>query len=167
MGLDIVALRRIKLEPAAALDEDGEPVDWKKHHHIRASEIEWTEGNWPGRTEPIKPGIYSAGEERHFKAGSYIGYSHWRGWLAREAGHGSPEAIWDADNPSGPFVELIKFADNEGIIGSVVAAKLAKDFAEHEVRIIGTDRSSDFAAKYREWRKAFEMAADGGCVLFR
>ena len=68
-----------------------------------------------------------------------------------------------------PFVELINFSDCEGVIGPKVAAKLAKDFADYE------DRASAFAAKfkddfflalYREWRRAFEWAADGGMVHF-
>jgi hypothetical protein len=39
------------------------------------------------------------------------------------------EQVWAA-RPEGPFVELIDFADNEGMIGPRAAAKLAKDFAD-------------------------------------
>jgi hypothetical protein len=60
-------------------------------------------------------------------------------------------------------VELINFADNEGIIGTTACAKLAKDFAEHAAK---AGRNGWCAKLYRDWQTAFEMAADGGCVDF-
>ena len=63
-----------------------------------------------------------------------------------------------------PFVELIDFADNEGYIGPTVAAKLARDFAQHEASILSPEVEGWQAKLYRDWRHAFELAADNGCV---
>lgn len=166
MGLDITAYRQLMPAPDAAVDEDGYPVDWQRHYRIDKAMLDWTEENWPGRSEPIKAGIYTSAERYDFAAGSYIGYGRWREWIAAAAGLGSPRAIWNADNPAGPFVEPINFADNEGIIGSIVAAKLAEDFAGHEARIVAATSDAWNVDKYRSWRRAFELAADGGCVVF-
>ena len=70
-----------------------------------------------------------------------------------------------------PFVELINFPDNEGVIGPVVAAKLAKDFAEFEHRAEEYSASipdgTDWLENYREWKCAFEMAAKDGAVVLQ
>ena len=164
MGLDVTAYRQLTPAPHAQLDEDGSPVEWDKFVLIRDSVLDWTEGNWPGRTAPLRPGIYAAGEQDRFGAGSYSGYGAWRDWLARRAGYPSARAVQNGIT-SGPFVELINFADNEGYIGSTVAAKLAKDFAENKERICGEDDTWS-THLYAKWQAAFEMAADGGCVDF-
>lgn len=168
MGLDISVYQKLVAAPNATLDEDGYPDD-DKFVVIDKGTIDWTEDHWPGRTNGITAGVYAFTERAGFRAGSYSGYNRWRAWLARVSGHGTPDAVWSAAKPTGPFVELINFADNEGIIGPVVSAKLAKDFAENEDRIVAMADADDDTYNiemYRQWRKAFEMAADGGCVNF-
>jgi hypothetical protein len=103
-----------------------------------------------------------------FSAGSYSGYSRWREQLAKLVGWDGASAAWKADG--GAFWELIHFSDCEGIIGGAVAAKLARDFAEHQAKV---DALSDddletrwFVQLYADWRKAFELAANGGVVHF-
>lgn len=165
MGLDITAYRRlVKVENPKM--EDGEPVDWENEWLAHEGVVAMTEEDWPGRSEGIEAGaVYRAGETMAFRAGSYSGYSAWRDSLARVAGYGSARAVRDNPTKNGPFIELINFSDCEGVIGSVVAAKLAKDFAEHEERIAGLE-DGYFMEHYREWRRAFEMASDGGAVDF-
>jgi hypothetical protein len=168
MGLDITAYRKLVASPNEPM-EDGCPVDYDNAVAASTAILSWTEQHWPGRTHYILPGVYRFAEDFDFRAGSYSGYNRWREWLSIVAGHGNPSTLWEAESPQGPFVELINFADNEGIIGPTVSAKLAKDFAEHEDRIAalcaGNDRNYELT-KYREWRKAFELAADGGMVEF-
>lgn len=171
MGLDITAYRKLTLDPDAKLDADGQPENDAAQVNFSRAIIGWTEDNFPGRTAGIEPGTYTFSESHCFRAGSYSGYNEWRRWLAEIVGLNTPQHIWDSENPQGPFVELINFADNEGVIGPTVSAKLAKDFAAHEARIAALacdDLSFDpyNLVKYREWRKAFEMAADGGAVEF-
>ena len=134
--------------------------------------LAYTNKAFPGRADGLHPEMaYSGCEDSFvFQAGSYMYYSKWRNQLAEMAGLGSAEAVRTNPEKEGlPFVELINFSDCEGVIGPKVAAKLAKDFADYE------DRASAFAAKskddfflalYREWRRAFEWAADGGMVYF-
>lgn len=126
---------------------------------------------------------YAAADSFGFHAGSYIWYGHWREMLAKlaqyepaNAGSANNEddrrwieqlphsmGAWAYDD--GPFVELICFSDCEGVIGPVTSAKLARDFAEFQPK---ADEHPDehFRRKYADWRKAFEMASDGGAVSF-
>lgn len=167
MGLDITAYSKLTLAVNPEM-KDGELVDYDNHFTVSPTIIAWTEQNWPKRTEGVLPGIYTFADCYGFRAGSCSGYNRWREWLAAFAGHGTPDAVWKAENASGPFVELIDFADNEGVIGPVVAAKLAKDFADHQARaeqFMGGQRDY-WLARYADWRKAFELAADGGAVDF-
>lgn len=167
MGLDITAYRQLSKVESPEVDEGGEPVNWRTEHKIRSGDIDGTEESWPGRTAGLSPGIYTYADSFWLRAGSYSGYNAWRDELAQRAGYVSARHVW-ATTPAGPFVELIDFTDCDGIIGPVVSAKLAKDFAEHEAAIeaASNDPDSWFMDKYREWRRAFEMAADGGAVDF-
>ncbi len=65
----------------------------------------------------------------------------------------------------GPFVELVCFSDCEGVIGSAVSSKLAKDFADHHDKFTTTE-DDWFMKRYREWTQAFAMAANDGAVDF-
>lgn len=163
MGLDITAYRGLTLLPGAVTDNDGIPIT-ANAVHVSPAILAWTEDNWPRRTAPLTAGVYKFAEADGFRAGPYSAYNRWRDWLAARAGYGSSRAVWDA-KPAGPFVELIDFADNEGIIGTDACAKLARDFAEHEERILADADSWD-AGLYRRWRDAFALAAQGGCVEF-
>jgi hypothetical protein len=99
--------------------------------------------------------------------------------LAQFALGKTPEPVWADEEAKGPFTELINFSGCEGYIGPVVAAKLAKDFADYQQRAEeyaanqgepdhgSEDWSGDeWLEVYNDWRRAFEMAADGGAVIF-
>ncbi len=160
VGLDITAYHRLKV--AKPRPAHGEDYDYQTQVNIDAPTLSLTENNWPGRTAGTSAGVFDFDEEFRFRAGSYVGYNTWRDDLAKFAGFDSAKLVWDT-SPSGPFVELINFSDCEGFIGPVVAAKLAKDFMDHAAR--AADQGW-FSECYANWRKAFEMAADGGCVDF-
>lgn len=160
MGLDITAYEKV-----ARIVDGDEGRGWRV----------W-DGNFPGRCAPLEPGYYeNAGDDwcvYTFGAGSYLGYSAWRVELSRFALGCEPEQVWKAgDTHGGPFVELINFTDCDGSIGPTVAAKLARDFAGHEERAVAFADSlgaygSRFADLYRDFRRAFELAARGGVVIF-
>lgn len=161
MGLDITAYYGLSNVENPALDSDGYPVadnQWK------ATSVDFTERNFPGRTAGIENGaVYEYKDSFGFRAGSYGGYNEWRNDLAKLAGYGGADDCWN-NHTSGPFYELINFYDNEGTIGPVIAAKLAKDFSEHHemAAIVG----GFFFKSYCDWQKAFKMAADNGAVDF-
>lgn len=161
MGLDITAYRGLVKVANPELDEYGSPVDWQSQWLAHPVSIGWAETHFPGRSAGIEPGaVYTFAETMRFRAGSYGGYNQWRSHLAEMAGY--------SEGTAGPFSELINFADNEGVIGPVVAAKLAADFREHEQRADEYAKKAGdwWLDKYRLWRRAFEMAADGGAVDF-
>ena len=163
MGLEIIAYRGLTPAPDAPVDSDGYPEDWEAHLRIRAESLQEAEKYWPGRTAGLAPGIYSHAGSYGFRAGSYSGYNEWRDRLAYLAGYYSAESVWK-DKPTGPFVELIDFSDCEGYIGPTVAAKLSQDFAAFADKI--RDLPDWFRELYGHWRHAFDLAADGGCVVF-
>jgi hypothetical protein len=175
MGLDISAYRKItKID--AVFDAGGEPIDPTTRESIEYDMQAFKNDNFPGRADEVEDrAIYKAADSFGFRAGGYGGFNAWRNELAKMAGYplGQYEQygkMWDShcvacwNGATGPFSELINFSDCEGVIGATVAAKLAKDFADYQSK---ADECDDFfTLKYAEWRKAFEMAADGGAVTF-
>jgi len=172
MGLDIFAYRKLREVPGAHPDDWGK-YDSDKYHVIPGDVIDNTEANFPGRTAGLKAGVYTFDEEFSFRAGSYSGYNEWRDDLAWFAFDKGAHEIWADHITKGPFVELINFSDCEGEIGPIVAAKLAKDFADHQEKAKthiplhnDPDEPGWWFDRYKEWQKAFEMASDGGSVCF-
>ncbi len=176
MGLDISAYRQLR-KVDCVFDADGEPIDPVSREPIDYAMRAYVNNDFPGREEGIEDrAIYVSEHEGHsFRAGSYGWYNRWRDELAQLAGYqqGSYEQYdrnWDSyaatvwQGAIGPFSELINFSDCEGVIGPVVSAKLAKDFAAFDERAAAV--GGQFYEKYQEWRKAFDMAADGGAVSF-
>lgn len=157
MGLDISYYGRAKF----LRESDGE-WDWK------GGEVyAYPNSDFPHHADGLQAGIYKAESAGSFTAGAYGDFNTWRDQLAGMAGYGTLEAAWaldDAGADRGPFWELINFADNEGMIGPTFSARLAADFAawQAEADALG----GHFADRYRHWRKAFEIASDGGFVHF-
>lgn len=160
MGLDITAYEQVKLlclmsvELANKVDLDLSYTDKVLLYDVR--------------NEALPEGIYRHTQKVYdFCAGSYGGYNEWRDKLAMFA-HGVPARhIWyyHEEYAGKAFVELIHFSDCEGVLDSETCAKLAHDFAEHQDR---ADNYYDWwwSDRYNRWRRAFEFAANGGCVRF-
>jgi hypothetical protein len=157
------------------VDEEGYPVDWKRYRKP------YINPDFPERAAGIvSDGIYSFGSSYRFRAGGYGSYSVWREALAELAGYpAEPEdetddarslhaaACWNG--AVGPFSDLINFSDCQGVMGTEVCVKLARDFAEHEeaARAFSGERASEFLERYLDWKQAFELAAEGGMLEFR
>jgi hypothetical protein len=101
-------------------------------------------------------------ETHRFRAGSYSGYNRWRKDLATRF---NPYRNGGQPSPEGPFYELIWFADNEGTLCQVAATSLLGDFRQFEVEYTADHDEYDVAV-YRNFLRAFELAADGGLVDF-
>ena len=146
-------------------------------HEIRLTDAHfylWVNEDFPQQADGLTKGFYSyKGASFDFRASSYTGYSAFRGLLAKLIGT-SCRKIWKNPVP-GPFVELINFADNEGTIGPVTSKKLHKDFLDYIPKVqdaTGTGLFGDlnddefFISLYQWFMRAFEIASDGGCVVF-
>lgn len=173
MGLDITAGSKIVFMEAT---DDYELFDEKYYTDELARYVSlYPEPNFPGREAPLefqgkKLAIYRVdGDLMGFRAGSYSGYNAWREQLSLLANGMAPRQIWEQhDDPAIqalPFFPLICFSDCEGVIGSVAAQRLAADFAAFQQR---AEHQEDtwFIEKYREWRRACELASDNGFIEF-
>ena len=145
MGLDISTYRKIK-KLDVLFNADHEPVDPITRVELDCDD--WFQAyknpDFPARADDIEDrAVYGFEESDGFRAGSYGGYNSWRDTLAKmagyalekyDAGYGERESYcvecWGGDE--GPFSELINFSDAEGVIGTAVSAKLAKDFADYQ-----------------------------------
>lgn len=168
MGLDITTysgLKRVEPQPEFEDTPDG------------MTRI-FINPDFTERADGLQGGYYTFDADDGFQAGSYGGYGDWREQLAEFAGYPAVEhkSAWNKSprllhaascwcGAIGPFSELIHMADNEGTIGPITSAKLARDFADHQAK---ADEHHDlwFRQKYAEWRAAFELAANGGAVSF-
>lgn len=177
MGLDITAYRKLT-KVDVLLDADGEPVDRTTLEPLEDYFKAYVNTDFPGREQGIEDrAVYKYEEASHVFSRSYGGYNRWREALAKLAGYplteyeqryGDAEILHAAacwKGATGPFSELINFADNEGVIGPVVAAKLALDFAEFEERAKAVHEPF-FYEGYCDMRRGLEMAADGGALDF-
>lgn len=157
MGLDITAYKKLRTVEEPQRDEYGDLVNWNTEWTPGPS-MDWSETHFPGRGEGVNSEtVYTFEDEFGFCAGSYCGYNWWREYLGCLSNGKS-------------FRELIKFADNEGVIGPVVSKKLFKDFQENKDRALEFSKTFDngdrWFNKYNDWMKAFEFASENGAVDF-
>lgn len=157
MGLDIKAFRGLIKDNDPVLDEYGEPYyddRWKP-----GEGMEWSESIWPGKGYPLESqSVYTWEDLFDFSCGSYGFYNMWREYLNKFKGEVA-------------FQELIDFADNEGVIGSVLAAKLRDDFVRYHAEAIEFSWQENiyewFMEMYCNWETAFVLAANNGAIEFR
>jgi len=181
VGLDITWYRGLtKAVGAEGFDDEGEVKYEDGWFQV------YKNSDFPGRADDLENRkAYRAAESDGFRAGAYSGYSRWRERLATIAAypvvsvgnitttdsmnyatnHPHAAAAWEEGMESRPFYELINFSDCEGVIGTAISKKLAQDFAEFQDRANATC-DPRFIEKYNDWRRAFEMASDNGCVVF-
>jgi hypothetical protein len=164
MGLEVRVYAGLTKAQGVEVDANGYPKDLQRYWF--ADVVESTQEDFPGRTEGLEQdAIYAYAHYEEFRAGSTRAYGEWRDTLARLAGYEGWLPVWRKPPPlRSPFVELIRFHDCAGVIGPVVAAKLARDFAafrERAERIGG-----DFFELYVVWQRAFELTAGNGALRF-
>lgn len=157
MGLDIRAYKGLKKVENPKFDEYGELENWEDQWLPGAS-MKWSESVWPGKGKPVDADtVYEYEDCFEFRAGGYFGYNRWRDDLDKFKGDIA-------------FQELIDFADNEGVIGSEVSAKLRDDFVKYHNEAMGFAKRKGvyvyFFEMYCKWEKAFSMAAENGAVQF-
>ncbi|MGL6217484.1 MAG: hypothetical protein ACRC36_05570 [Lacrimispora sphenoides] len=157
MGLDITAFKKLKKVETPEVDKYGYPIG--DNQWCPGESMVWSEQEFPGRGKGIEPWcVYTWGDIVHTRIGSYSSYNGWRDVL-------------EEFRTNKDFEELIEFADNEGVIGYVVAEKLAKDFEKN------LDKAKKFSDnldnygegwfnKYLLWKEIFEFASDEGAVDF-
>lgn len=178
MGLDVTAYSKLR-KIDCVFNAEGAPIDPQTKEPLDYDNyvLPYHNPDFPGRADDIEDkACYGFADSTYVTCGAYSRYFRWRDNLAQLAGYplGHYEqygqeydsycvACWNGE--TGPFSELINFSDCEGTIGSAVAKKLCADFAAHQEQ---ADAHADeyFRRKYGEWRAAFELAADGGCVQF-
>ena len=172
MGLDITAYSKAR-KIDCLFDKDGDPVDPETHEPI--DDYVQVSVSFPERADGLEDGaVYTTEDCFAFRAGGYIVYNVWRDQLAELAGY--PEdptaaeteqrhctACWNGQ--TGPFSELINFSDCEGVIGPQTSAKLAADFEQFQASA-DAHPDANFREKYTSFRKAFDLASDGGLVDF-
>jgi hypothetical protein len=177
MGLDITAYRKVSFVRALRRGEESDE-EWPRLIYL------YPNPHYPERADGLVEGLYVASgdfnralaaaykdetpdpDRMHFRAGSYGGYNEWRERLCILAHGVLPGRIWREPEPfiGALFFELIKFGDNEGIIGPRTSTKLAQDFASWQTT---ADEAEEWFRKlYARWRRAFEMAAGDGVVHF-
>lgn len=169
MGLDIAAHSRLR-RVQEATEEDIEAELGYEHGWMHP----YVNPDFPGRADGIEGGwFYQPAKTHRFRAGSYGGYNEWRRRLAEMVYINDLSGFWANYDASKPFAELLHFSDCEGVIGPVASVRISASFEEFANRAfvfagsLGDGDGKWFLDRYEDWRKAFALAADGGCVEFR
>lgn len=153
MGLDVTAYMQVQLLPLGKRENAAFIVD------------EEALSRWPLTSVGLQPGVYrSTGAEFEVRVGHLMSYMWWREQLAELGGYRQQDVL-AGDVASGPFVELISFADLEGVIGNVAARKLATDFERYDPQAEAL--GSSFYGLFLQFRRAFQFAREAGVVSIR
>ncbi|WP_432372359.1 hypothetical protein ACRPHP_16695 [Pantoea allii] len=177
MGLDITAYSDIK-KLNATLDDDGEAIDNATGEALQWDGMwfsTWVNPDFPGRADDVEDGAVYSYQDCTGHSIGYGGHYWWRNKLAEIAGYPLTEQVQygrietchfagATSAESGPFFELINFSDCEGVIGTAISRKLAKDFADFEEK--AKSEGGHFYENYQHWKNAFDMASNNGCVRF-
>lgn len=167
MGLSIHAVGRAEyLCPARELEDDEADgcVVAKNYECFRE------------RLDGLPEGIYRVSGKEHFFSCSYGFVDFWRHELAQAAlDQDHHDIVFNPAPFAGlPFYELLVMADTEGAIGPTTSAKLHRDFVTERLTVstrirqrLPEDEAEDWLYYYDQWCKAFELAKDGGLVIFR
>jgi hypothetical protein len=162
----------------AFINDDGEAIDNKTREELPCDSewfTPWVNPDFTGRADEIETGAVYSYEDCTGHGIGYGGHYWWRDKLADIAGYLLAEQIQYGRVESchfagalaagnGPFYELINFSDCEGVIGTKVSEKLARDFADFDAK--AKKEGGDFYQNYQYWRAAFDMASNNGCVRF-
>jgi hypothetical protein len=166
MGLDITAYSKIRRAPTPRKTPDGAEWDGDTTSFYIVDGFE----SHAGDVVSVVPYYY--GDSHSFRAGSYGGYNAWRRELAALVGTTDKE-VWEKAEQgdlSGPFAMLINFSDCEGVIAGQAAKTLFADFQKYDEKAkatcTGDFDGNYFYERYKDWTKAFELAADDGAVSF-
>ena len=173
MGLDISAYSHMVKSSINPTTEEETEEAWERgaqcafwYHGFDRSGRGLVQDAWYEPTDQTK--------SHGFRAGSYSGYNHWRKDLAEHVGlelqPDGPNDYWGKPDTGQPFYELINFADNEGTIGPEAAADLLADFRAHEKSYVAAHSTGPMGEydveRYHHWILAFELASQGGMVVF-
>lgn len=153
MGLDISYYS--KIERIGDADGETEYADGNAPIYVNP--------DFPAQADGLTGGAYTCVDSGGFRAGSYGGYNAWRRWLAEQAGYVDNDAFEGKLPSDTPFLPLVNFSDCEGVIGAKTSKRLAADFAAYADKVAGDEYH---IGKFHEWKRAFEVASDGGAVVF-
>lgn len=181
MGLSVTAYRKItKLD--ALFDADGEPVNPLTRQPYEFYFQVYVSPDFPAQAEGLEDrAVYSHISSKNFWSASYGRYNAWREHLAKLAGYlavpfekiegysaatvmSHQKGAFEVSD--GPFHELLCFSDSDGVFGTLVCTKLARDFAQWDDRAKALN-DDWFYENYTAFRECFEMGSDGGAVSFR
>ena len=153
MGMDVVAYAEVQLLPNGEIEEANFKID------------EEAIARWPLSSAGLRPGLYkSTGAEFDVRVGHLMSYLFWREKLAALGGYRQQEVLAQAI-VEGPFVELISFADLQGVIGNAAARKLADDFERFDPQAEAL--GPEFYGLYVQFKRAFQFAKDAGVVYIQ
>ncbi len=153
MGMDVIAYAQVQLVPGGKRDQADFRVD------------EEAIARWPLTSVGLLPGVYkSTGPEFDVRVGHLMTYMFWREKLAALGGYRQQDVLEKAI-VDGPFVELISFADLQGVIGTAAARKLADDFEQYDPQAEAL--GPEFYGLYVQFKRAFQFARDAGVVYIQ
>ena len=157
--------------------EDGELIRLPRRDEHSYDSVSYDNEDFWYQEGGHKGGMYEYDQNTSFVAGTYRGHELFREQLAAFSGL-TLEQAWDAWKldeermPQGgddiPFILLINYPNESGVLDTDTCKQLAKEFEANEAKFIEFARKTGleewFVENYRTWKNAFKMASDGGVV---
>lgn len=156
MGLDINFYKDAKLMTPPKGSDVKEWAEEQDFVYISAGIVEYSSLHFAHLPRLIE-GAYQCEYVSDMPSRAYSTYNRWRDNLAKFAGYGSAENVWN-NYKKGPFYELIHFSDCEGFITGDAVSKLHKDFSENKERIFSLVLDN-FGGE--EFKSYYEKFAEG------
>ena len=94
----------------------------------------------------------------------YSMYFRFRKWIANLGGS-SAEKMWNGNDSSMPFYEMVNYSDCDGFFGPDTCSKLANDFESHLEKARQSDTEPRFLGFYESFLACFKHAAGSGMVI--
>lgn len=164
MGLEVIAYRALHLTSYTAYDFERMML-WDDHVYVDLSEQRGA-GHVSGL---VDQGVYVFGASFSFEVGMYSSFTHFKDWVCQQVNqvelrlliespqpHEWPLGLWLTCPPAG----YMDTASCALIYAQMVANEHRLDF-----RTFGLGHQS-IMTKWRDWKHAYQLASDGGCILF-
>lgn len=148
-------LQEVKGEELEELSKlDPEEIEYDDEKYVYVDDYSWQEKDFPNRADDIKNKTYYTFESQSYEnIGGYIMFHLFR-----------TELLEFEENSK--FKKFLEFYDCDGILGTETCQELFKVFDETKEEFYKKCTHGGYRAIYKRILESFEIAKDGGMIIY-